>query len=275
MRIFRIAVVVIFVICLALNVVTTLRYEAEHDTEGPKLSCDSDYLEISVTSGEEAMLAGVTAEDAQDGDLTDRILLSSTSYFLDKGTFNATYVVFDSHHNSATLTRRIHYTDYTAPRFGLTAPLVFVRGSTIRFLNYVTVTDCLDGDISDSVKVLASNVSNYTAGTYPVLLEVTNSHGDQAQVELNVVVLETRQTGPQILLSEYLTYVEQGSAFDPYSLILSVEGTGAVELSKNDVSVYGTVDVEEPGCYQLIYSCTNGTQEGKTYLTVVVTEGDA
>lgn len=272
MRILRIAAVVLFAACLLLNIWATARYNAGIDYEGPVLACDSEILEVSTQEGEDALMRGVTATDAQDGDLTDRILIGSASYFVEPGVFDVEYVVFDSHRNSATLTRRVVYTDYVGPQFRVLAPLVFSRGENIRYLNYVTAYDVLDGDITDKIKVKASNVSNYTAGTYPVLLEVTNSHGDTAEVELNVVVLEGKTGGPKITLGGYTAYVEAGAVFNPYDLIQSVMDSDGNSVAKNQVNVLGTVDTEVPGSYQLIYSYSDSTGEGRTYLTVVVTE---
>lgn len=274
MRILRILAVVAFALSLAVNLWAGNRYREEHNTEGPSLQCDSEYLTVSVNDPPEALLQGLTASDPQDGDLTEKILVASTSYFLEPGVFNIDYVVFDSHRNCATATRRVCYSDYTAPRFRLSVPLVFQRGENLRYLNYVSAEDCLDGDITDKIKVVASDVSNYTAGTYPVLLEVTNSHGDRQQVELCVVVQERRTAGPVIQLSEYICYVAPGEAFDPYDLILSITGTDGAAISKQQASVLGVVDTQTPGCYQLIISCADSAGEGRTYLTVVVEEAE-
>ena len=43
-----------------------------------------------------------------DAYLTDEIMVASMSHFLEPGTVSVKYVVFDSHNNSATLTRRVH-----------------------------------------------------------------------------------------------------------------------------------------------------------------------
>lgn len=275
MKIVRILAVAVFCLCLILNIWATARYHAEFDTQGPELQCPEDTLRLSVYDGEEALLQGLTASDVQDGDLTDKIIIASTSYFLEPGVFTVDYVVFDSHHNSAQASRRVEYTDYESPEFCLSQPLVFIRGQNIRYLNYVTASDVLDGDITDKIKVKASDVSNYTAGTYPVLLEVTNSHGDTVEVELSVVVQDRQSAGPQLQLREYLTYVKAGESFDPYALLLPAYDTDGTPIQSEQVSVLGSVDTEQPGSYQIIYSCQGVSGEGRTYLTVVVTEGEA
>lgn len=272
MRFLRISVAVLLVLCMVMYVWTTVRYKAENNTQGPELVCQSDTLELSVESGEEALMQGLSASDVQDGDLTGKILLASKSFFLEPGVFEVEYVVFDSHQNSDSVTRRICYTDYTAPKFGLTQPLVFTKGDNIRYLNYVTASDVVDGDITEQIKVKASDVSNYTAGTYPVLLEVSNSFGDTVQVELMVVVRDKNTVGPVISLSDYLVYVPVGGAFDPYELITSVVAVDGTRLSSQRVQVLGSVDTQTPGSYQLIYSCTYDGYEGTSYLTVVIAE---
>ncbi len=272
MRLIRIAVIVLLCVCTLAYGWTTVRYNEANDTQPPKILCGSEVLELSVNSGDAALLQGMTAEDAQDGDLTGEILLCGKSYFLEPGVFEAEYVVFDSHQNFCQVTRRIRYTDYTAPEFALTQPLIFQRGQNIRYLSYVTATDVLDGDISDEIKVVASDVSNYTAGTYPVLLEVTNSHGDTVQVELMVEVRERNSGNVTVNLSKYLVYVPAGESFDPYSLILSVADSGGQLLKNGDVQVLGTVDTQTPGSYQLLYSYDQEGNRGSTRLTVVVKE---
>lgn len=272
MRLLRLAVLVLFVLCLALNIWTSFTYNTNHNTERPTLTCDTETLELSVTDGPEALMQGLSAQDAQDGDLTGKILLASKSFFQEKGTFEAEYVVFDSHQNFRTLKRKVVYTDYTSPRFYLSEPLVFTRGENIRYLSCITARDVLDGDITDKIKVIASDVSNYTAGTYPVLLEVSNSFGDTVQVELPVVVVEPDQQGITITLSENLLYLPLGSSFDPYERIQSVTDPDGFRLSKTAVQVLGAVDTQAPGCYQLIFSCEQDGEQGMRYLTVVVLE---
>lgn len=275
MRLIRILVVVLTCACIGFYIWATVRFNEDYDNVPPKLICDSTTLELSVEDGEEALYKGITATDDQDGDLTGEILLSGKSFFLESGVFEAEYVVFDSYQNFCQITRRIHYTDYTSPEFRVSQPLIFQRGENIRYLNYVTARDVLDGDITDQIKVLASNVSNYTAGTYPVLLEVSNSYGDTVQVELMVVVREKNSANVSIALSEYLVYLTVGEEFDPYRLIESVTTTDASQRSKQKVQVLGTVDTQTEGCYQLIYSYDEDDGYGQAYLTVVVKEGAA
>ena len=111
-------------------------------------------------------------------------------------------------------------------------------------------------------------------GIYPVLLEVSNSFGDRAQVELTLVVKSVSSRAPEIFLKNYIVYLKAGQSFDPHSLVQSVRAFGTGEsLPVSEVTVLGSVDTDTPGCYQLAYSYTQDGHEGRAYLGVVV-EGD-
>ena len=134
-------------------------------------------------------MEGLTAEDEKDGDLTDQIMAGNFSQFIEPGVCNLTYVVFDSSNQAATLTRRVRFTDYEAPKFTLTQPLVFAVGTENNARSYVHAADQIDGDISSMVKLLESNVDYRTAGDYTIQVEVSNSLGDTTQAELPVLSL--------------------------------------------------------------------------------------
>ena len=269
----RIGVLVMFIVACVLNVGANFYYNANHNFESPEMTCDQDVLELSVHCTNEDFFLGLKAQDADDGDLTDRIMIAGKSHFIETATCKMDYVVFDSDHNSATLTRKVRFIDYSSPKFVLTEPLVFSKGKNIRFLDNIKVEDVLDGDISSKIKVRSSNVSNYEVGIYPVQLEVVNSYGDKALVDLNVTVIDGSTDLP-VKLKEYITYVGKGDPFDPYELIESVTSLQGYYLSAASVHISGNVDTTTTGCYQLVYSVDGSSPEQKTFLTVVVTGED-
>ena len=193
------------------------------------------------------------------------------SHFLEENTVRVKYVVFDSHNNSATLTRRVQYTDYTSPVFSLEKAPVYTVGSSFDLLNYVKVEDCLDGDISDHIRVISNMVNNFTPGNYPLILEVSNSCGDTSQITLWVHYV-SKESSATVRLSQHIVYMQQGDSFDPSQWLLAVTDRNAKALDTSKVSVLGNLDMEKPGCYQLVYSSDDGKLSGQTPLTVVVTE---
>ncbi len=275
MRLLRIGAVLMFVICLALNIFGNARYKARQDTTRPVIQSETDHLELTVAQGnEDALLLGLTAQDKEDGDLTDKILVASTSYFQEKGTINVSYVVFDKGHNFGRYERKVTFTDYESPRFYLDQPLVFYRGENIRYLNYVRASDSLEGDLTGQIKVLSADINQYTAGVYPVQLEVGNSYGDRVRVQLSVQVKDAGARGPEVSLKQYIVYIKQGERFDPTPMVHSIRAYGTGEsIPADQVTILGSVDTDVPGSYQLAYSCTQDGHEGRAYLTVVV-EGE-
>lgn len=273
MRYFRICVMALFLLSLALCVFSVGTYQKNTNADLPTLTCQTPELTLSIQDPPEALLSGLTAWDKTDGDLTDQILVASTSHFIQPGTVKVKYVVFDRHSNSATVTRKVSYTDYESPRFSLSQAPIYLRGDNMDLLDHISVVDGLDGDISHKVKIVSSAVSNYTAGSYPVVLEVANSYGDTAQVELRVIYLDKHTSQVSIRLKNYITYVEEGSSFDPYGCILSVSDSSGAPLSKGPVTVDGNVNTAQPGCYQLTYSYDANGMQGQSCMTVVVLEG--
>lgn len=271
MRYLQLFAIILFVFSLVFAGWAHLQYTRGLNSDHPVLSSSLDLLELSVQDPPEAILRGLRAEDATDGDLTDRIMVASVSHFLEPGTVNVKYVVFDSHNNSATLTRKVHYTDYHSPIFMLDKPALYTVGSSFDLLSYIRAQDDLDGDISDRIRVISNAVNTFSAGTYPVLLEVSNSCGDTAQVTLWVTYQSVENTA-SIKLHQYIVYVEQGGRFDPHRLIASVTDRSNGDLDPQKVEILGSLDTQTPGTYRLVYSYADGTLTGQTPVTVVVTE---
>jgi hypothetical protein len=271
MRYLQIFTAIVFVFSLLFAGWADHQYNRNLNTDDPEITSTSELLEISVNDPPEAIYRDLHAQDATDGDLTNQIMVASTSHFIEPGTVRVKYVVFDSHNNSATLTRKVCYTDYEAPRFYLEKSPVYTVGQSFDLLEHIRVEDCLDGDISNRIRVISNMVNNYTAGNYPVVLEVSNSCGDTAQITLWVSYLSKESTAV-VTLHRNIVYVQQGEKFTPQQWLAAVTDRNAVALDKANVQIQGNLDVNKPGCYQLVYSYDDGKLTGQAPLTVVVTE---
>lgn len=224
----------------------------------PVITCDSDVVEVRVGAGEEALLAGVTARDNADGDVTGSIMIKGVSQLITADTAKVTYIAFDSSNNMATASRTVRYTNYEKPRFVLTQPMVFLVGSQVRLLDRLTASDVIDGDISENIGVTTQNVNAYTPGVYNVTVQVTNSLGDVESLPLKVTVASGSQYLLDVRLSEYITYLKVGDRFDPAAYILTPDPQ-AVEVASD-------VDTGLPGVYEVSYTYQTDT----VYQTVVV-----
>lgn len=273
MRLIKILLIFLLVVVTALYGMTAFTRSINDKNDAPTISCASDTLELSVSDDAGVLLAGVTAEDKQDGDLTARIRTSGVSKFLEIGTSTVTYLVFDSDHNVASCTRTIRYTDYVSPRFTITEPLVYKSSEEIALLDRISVIDSIDGDITADVRV-STLESSTVDEVYTVTAQVTNSMGDSAEVTLPVIWQRSNTDRPEINLKEYLVYLPMGSSFnaDSYiSYVTTPEGRG----NKSDVRIEGNVDTSAAGTYYVYYTYSYDVTE--TYsldsvavLTVVV-----
>ena len=283
MRIFRKVVVVLFIISLVLFIGTGIWEDYTKDKTKPELYTDKVYLEMSVNDPKEKLLEGLTAMDEKDGDLTDSIMVQSTSHFVKTGEVTVKYVVFDGDNNFAELSRKVKYTDYHGPEFILTQPLEFARNKNISIQDYVQAMDVLDGDITSKVKISGTSVDLSVSGVYPITLEVTNSYGDRAIVETSVVVRDSASAS-RVLLRDYLVYMDKGSDFNPADYVETIISSSGEQLTVDNMNVYtsgvvvstihvnGEVDTNTPGCYQVEYSYQTSRSNGFAYLTVVVRE---
>ena len=187
------------------------------DTVPPVITLDSDSITVSVEDGRDALLRGVTASDAKDGDLTGQIIVSGVSKLISNNTAKVSYMVFDKAGNMASATRYVVYSDYHRPRFMLITPLVYSLGETVsvtlpvtiraeadgdsavklrRYLVYVGLGDNFEprnyiesvsaGSVSD-VRI-DSNVDTQSAGCYLVTYTVTS--GGRSSSALMTVVVE-------------------------------------------------------------------------------------
>ena len=239
-----------WILC-ALLAVTAVLYTAtgvmEHFSgtdEGPVIECGEEIIEVSAHASEAELLAGVTARDAQDGDLTDRIIVGGVSKLIGTDLAKVTCLVFDSDDNMATLTRQVRYTDYRRPTFQLTEPLEFTSTKEARLLSRVRVTDAVDGDISDKTQVSTLWATGHDQ-VYSATITVTNSMGDFADVEVPVII---RDTPSAIRLRQQIVYVAVGADFDPMGYV----STGRTGLTAR---CEGTT--EEPGCWWVWYENYN------------------
>lgn len=268
MRITRIILILAFLAVGAVYAVQNTASRISVADEPPVLSCGSDTLEISVHAEDDILLADITASDPQDGDISDRVLVTGVSRLISDNTAKISYAVFDSDHNMATLTRYIRYTDYQLPRFSLAEPLIYTVGQEIRLLDRLRAGDVLDGDITDSIRVTSAGVMDQP-GIHDVSVQVTNTMGDTAWLTLPVIILEKDGGDIEVDLDTYLLYLNRGDSFDARRYLNGASFRGD-SVSTGNVSISGEVDTGTPGTYRVEYTCVYGSYSGTAILTVVV-----
>lgn len=310
MKIARIVLGVLCVLCLAGGAYYVRESRQNIDTEGPRLEASSDTLEVSIEASEEELFQDVAAVDERDGNVSDSIMTEGITKKAEGGAneFEITYVAFDHSNNYGTLTRDLVYTDYRKPHFAFSQELRFPANQAVSLLDYITADDCIDGDVTPFITVDGAEElqSEPASGIYDCTVSVTNSVGDTAELPVQVEIYEDsydeRSFRPYVVLTDYLIYHPKGEELDLTRLIAHVQDQGYCKIdygpmvtvtekgeteevteqvangSKekwvniSQISVNSNVDINQEGVYTVIYSYTSPESgyEGNTRLTVVV-----
>lgn len=310
MKIARIVLGVLCVLCLAGGAYYVRESRQNIDTEGPRLEASSDTLEVSIEASEEELFQDVAAVDERDGNVSDSIMTEGITKKAEGGAneFEITYVAFDHSNNYGTLTRDLVYTDYRKPHFAFSQELRFPANQAVSLLDYITADDCIDGNVTPFITVDGAEElqSEPASGIYDCTVSVTNSVGDTAELPVQVEIYEDsydeRSFRPYVVLTDYLIYHPKGEELDLTRLIAHVQDQGYCKIdygpmvtvtekgeteevteqvangSKekwvniSQISVNSNVDINQEGVYTVIYSYTSPESgyEGNTRLTVVV-----
>lgn len=151
----------------------------------------------------EKALAGVTANDYEDGNITESIQVNEDQLMAiqealagnEEGRFELTYSVKDS---SGKETSKIRFIDVVneAPVITIESNAITLNvGDVFNALAGVTAYDNEDGDITDKITVI-NNVDTSIAGIYTVEYNVTDSNGKNAETAyLTVTILDNEDGG--------------------------------------------------------------------------------
>lgn len=279
MKRFRKIWLIFVILCAMLFAGYRVREMIKEDSSGPVISGGGDRLEVSIHDGDEVLLQGITASDKKDGDVTSSIIVEKISNFEEDNVRTVTFAAFDSDNHISKVQREITYSDYTAPRFELTGSLRFRAGEAVNIDQIVKATDCLDGDISNKVKLRTdTTINNRVTGFYEVVYEVSNSAGDSVKLPIDIEIYEPYNNEVELTLDRYLVYYT-GETIDYKDFLVSIR-SGNLEyafeevIPKDRVRVDSRVNPQEPGVYPVYYyykaEHENYTSEAKEVLYVVV-----
>ncbi|MCD8020637.1 MAG: hypothetical protein LUF92_13985 [Clostridiales bacterium] len=266
------------------------------DRRGPKITMEEDSITVSIEDDDEMILDGITAEDDEDGDVTDSLIVESLSNFVDKKTRTATIVAFDSDNNVTKVSRTMVYSDYHAPRFSLSEPFKFPLETSDILVN-LSAKDVLDGNITSQIKTSTDyTIDVDEVGEYAMEFSVTNSAGDTATLPATIEIYDTKEEAnkPQIELSKYLVYTKKKEELDLWDYVESItmnnlefvrDDEGVLRVSEDtyvsedtDTSIYESevtieenIDYTTSGTYEVTYEIKDEDDEkGSIRLIVVV-----
>ena len=307
MKKFRITWLVFVTLTVMLFTGYRLYEHFKMDSSGPVISGGQDAIKVSIHDGDDVLLQGITAEDKKDGDVTDSLIVEKLSNFYDDNKRIVTYAAFDSDNHISKVERELTYTDYTGTRFALNGSLRFRAGETLNIEKIVKAEDCLDGDLSNKIKIhMETNINNRVIGFYQVDYSVTNSAGDVTTLPIEIEIYEPVSNEVELNLDRYLVYcsgeepdytdylksIRKGNleyAFEGVELLETEQPAETPEeaetgeegeepqsytVSKSLVRIESSVDLDVPGVYPVYYHYSkdqgNYTSAATEVLYVVV-----
>ena len=252
----------IFILSVIAAVAYTFLFRDDIDRIGPQIYMESDSVEAKINAPEEELLKGVTAKDTKDGDVTDSLVIENISKFWEPGKCTINYAAFDSDGNVAKASRTLTYTDYRSPEFEILEPIIIDSSYSGDYTEFVKVTDSIDGDISNLVKISQeSNIEMYEDKESFLKYVVTNRFGDTIELPIK---LNVDKTGMKKFLGleceKYIVYTDIDTPVDvmsyveraivkgvEYSLDESLDGVAV----RDRIKLMGDVDYKTPGTYQV------------------------
>ena len=266
-----------FAACCAVFLIYFIMTRGVGDHKAPEIRVPEAPLQISVHSEKQMLLIGVTAQDDHDGDVTAGLVVETISDLYDGNKATVTCAAFDAADNVSKATRTVEFTDYEPPRFTLSGPLIFPEGSSNKVFNVIGAEDVLDGTIDDRVKgtLVEGATALEKAGLYQVEFRVTNSLGDTAHLTLPVQIVEAKEDGRRLELTEYLIYLKAGESFQPRDYIREEEDEDAdpaVPAEPRQISVTSDVNTSRPGTYTVLYEDESDHPMKHTSMIVIVEE---
>ncbi|MEH7646728.1 immunoglobulin-like domain-containing protein [Bacillus toyonensis] len=203
-------------------------------------------------------MAGVSAIDEKDGDITSKIKVEGNVDTSKPGTYEVTYSVTNS--KGLTIVRKqpvkVKETEGTKNE----APVLTVPFSTTLHVGEefdpmagVSATDKEDGNLTNKVKYKGS-VDTSKPGKYIVEYWVVDSKGVNATATRSVIVKENEEI-PDMepkLTAPTKTTINVGDKFDPMAGVSATDKEDGDITSK--VTVNGSVDTSKPGTYELTYT---------------------
>ena len=238
-----------------------MRQRTGKDGKGPEISMDNSEISVSIHADEAELLSGVTAYDAKDGDVTDSLAVEHISNFIEKGRRKISIVAFDSDNNVTHAEREMVYNDYTSPVFSLDGPLRFSVNAD-DLTEGLSAEDCLDGTITDRIRLSYQDEISSTPGLYQVTYSAANRAGDVTSLPVTVELYDPAEESgkPQDYLEQVnvdqMTY-EKGEDDELHAVSAEDEILGEEKLS-----IENPVDTGKEGVYEVTYTVTS--EEGQT-----------
>ena len=204
---------------------------------------------------------GAIAIDNYDGDITDKIVITSNINTKSVGKYTVKYDVVDNQGNIAnTVNRYVYIIDTDKPIINLIGKSSVLHEAKTDYVDEgATASDSYDGNISSKI-ITTNNINKDLIGTYEIKYDVEDSSGNKANtVTREVKVVDTTKPtlsiiGDNITIEVGSSYTDQGAtAIDSY------DG----DITDNIVTT-STVNTKIVGKYTITYDAEDANGNKST-----------
>lgn len=201
-------------------------------------------------------LSGVSAIDAENGNLTNKITYSGSVNTNVSGTYNITYSVKDNSNFNASKTVKIIVQ-------GVPEPVINAENKEVPqytqfdYLKDVVASDSVDGDITKNI-TYTGTVNTDVKGTYDIVYSVTNTNGKKVTKKVTITVIDNEK--PYIEAKNKVLYLNE-----KYNLLDDVTAFDKEDGNLTDKITYeGEVDTSKIGAYEVVYSVEDSVKQKVT-----------
>lgn len=275
----RIILAIVALVAVTIGFLAYLLYlKISSRNAAPVIVCVTDEISVSVSATDADLLTGVSAMDAEDGDITHKVVIESISAIAKNGRCTITYAVSDSGNQVSSVSRTLNFIDYHSPKFKFSSDFIFVSGDSKMnkdLTSFVKAYDCFEGDISSRISMSIIDTEGLSSSTRQIEFRVSNNYGDVSSIVVDIVNRDKpSQETPNIELTTYLVYIAPESHFDPLDYVKSITIKETYSPSEYGLDkIYADLsdfDQSTPGTYRIPIYCENGDHIGITALYVIV-----
>ncbi|WP_056476173.1 immunoglobulin-like domain-containing protein, partial [Bacillus sp. FJAT-25509] len=205
-------------------------------------------------------MAGVSAVDNVDGDLTKSIRVTGIVDTKKKGSYVLTYTVSDKFGNVTTVKRTITVIDNIKPVIYGAGNKTININTKFNPLKDVTAKDNVDGSLTKLIKVTGT-VNTKKIGTYTLTYSVTDSSGNKKVITRKITVKDNIK--PVIYGAKSKT-IKVKSKFNARAGVTAKDNVDG-DLTKV-IKITGTVNTKKKGTYTLKYVVADKTGNKTTVL---------
>ena len=248
------------------TIIVTVNPKMEVLNEAPVIHATDKTITVGDTFDP---MAGVTAEDAEDGNLTTKIVVEKNDVKTDvAGKYEVTYKVTDN--QGATRRKTIIVTVNPKMEVLNEAPVIHATDKTITVgdtfdpMAGVSATDAEDGNLTTKIEVKKNDVDTTKAGKYEVTYKVTDNQGATCTKTIAVTVnpkMKVLNEAPTIDAADKTITV--GDTFDPKAGVTAKDAEDGDLTDKIEV-VKNTVDTKKAGKYEVTYKVTDSDGATRT-----------